>query len=422
MNLEWRRMRAVVFESDDWGFCAWSPDEHAFRVLAGTPSFRTPAGRRYGGSTLESAADVKALVQTLLEFRGGDGFPPVWQANTVMAAPDFARLAPPLFETAVLPLVDLPAVPSRWERPGMWNEVREAMSQGAWWVELHGLHHLPEAAWLNALRRGADDARRAHEQQSAICLAVESSGEYDPSEPAAIRQRNVALAIEKFESLTGRKPRSLCFPDYRWDDAIEAQVETHGIEVVQGKGEQFGVRFPRLRRLLLRYRWPHRSGRRFYMPPRIAFEPCREGGGIGSDAVSTTHRAARDAWSRGQPAVISSHRVNYAHLDPAWSESGRASLRRLLDALAEDGAVFLTDLEVHQLVERGWSLREIGERAALLRYYGVPREPLRFPAPAGVSRVAVREGRADGVEVGVTGGEVVARLNVGEYLLEWNNA
>ena len=121
MNLEWRRMKAVVFESDDWGFCAWSPDEHAFRVLSDTPSFRTAAGRRYGGSTLESAADVKALARTLMEFRGGDGFPPVWQANTVMASPDFARLRAPMFEVSQLPLVDLPESPSRWARPGMWR-------------------------------------------------------------------------------------------------------------------------------------------------------------------------------------------------------------------------------------------------------------------------------------------------------------
>src|SRR5262245_29941528 len=135
-------MKAVVFESDDWGFCAWSPDEHALRVLADTPSFRTPPGRRYGGSTRESANDVLALSQTLMEFRGGDGFPPVWQANTVMSAPDFAAMRPPLFEMEELPLVDLPGAPSRWARPGMWDEVVKARDIGVWWVKLHGLHHL----------------------------------------------------------------------------------------------------------------------------------------------------------------------------------------------------------------------------------------------------------------------------------------
>jgi len=118
VNLDWRRLKAVVLESDDWGLCAWSPDEQAFRVLADTPAFRSPAGRRYGASTLESAADVDLLSRTMLEFRGADGFPPVLQANTVVSAPDYSALKPPLFEVESMPLVDHPATPSRWRRPG----------------------------------------------------------------------------------------------------------------------------------------------------------------------------------------------------------------------------------------------------------------------------------------------------------------
>jgi hypothetical protein len=198
------------------------------------------------------------------------------------------------------------------------------------------------------------------------------------------------------------------------------EADRLGISTFQGKGEQMGSRFPKLRRLLLRYRWPHQAGRRFYMPPRIAFEPCRPGRVLARDAVPTAHRLARDAWGRGQPAVMSTHRVNYAHLDPEWSEAGRSALRDLLKALVDDGAVFLVDTEVRQLHERGWSIRNIGERAVLLRYYGVPREPLRFPARPGAERVAVREGRGpDDIQVSIVDGEVVARLTVGEYLLEW---
>ena len=86
MTVDWRRLKAVVIESDDWGLCAWSPDDAAARALAGTPVWSTPAGTRYGRSTLESAADVRSLVVVLAGVRGADGEPPVLQANTVMAA------------------------------------------------------------------------------------------------------------------------------------------------------------------------------------------------------------------------------------------------------------------------------------------------------------------------------------------------
>jgi len=362
---------------------------------------------------------VRLLVESLLEFRGHDGFPPVWQANTIMAAPDYERLEAPLFEIETLPLTSFPDTPSRWRREGMWEQVQEAERLGVWVLELHGLHHLPEHAWLDALRRSSADARRAHEHQSPICEAVEASGEYDPSEPAALRARNFALALEKFEALLGRKPGSFCPPDYRWDEALEAQAESLGVTTIQGKGEQHGLRFMRLRRLMRQYRWPHVRGKRFYMPPRVAFEPPDQS--PHASYVEAVRRKVRATWSRGMPAALSSHRANYAHLDSERPKHGRSALRELLKGLVDDGAVFMIDAEVRDLQERGWSLRPIGERGALVRYFGVPLEPLRFPAPAGVTGVRIRESRSQtDASVKIEGGDVVARLNLGEYLLEWN--
>src|SRR5207244_91475 len=161
-----------------------------------------------------------------------------------------------------------------WSRPGFWEDVLRACEAGVWWVELHGLHHLPESAWLAALHRGDDDARRAIAQQSPVCAAVEASGEYDPSEPLATRRRNLERAVARFGALVGRAPRSFCPPDYRWDESLESEAERHGVTTFQGKAEQAGRAFLRLRRLRIGLRWPHTRGARFYMPPRIAFEPC----------------------------------------------------------------------------------------------------------------------------------------------------
>jgi hypothetical protein len=119
--------------------------------------------------------------------------------------------------------------------------------------------------------------------------------------------------------------------------------------------------------------------------------------------------------------VVSSHRLNYAHLDPAWSEAGRAALRDLLQRLTMDGAVFLVDDEVRQIHQRGWSVRPIGSRGALVRYHSVPQLVIRIPAPAGTFGVRVREGRvADASNVVLEGGAVTARLEPGEVLLEWS--
>lgn len=423
MNLDWHRLKAVVLESDDWGLCAWVPDDRAHRALANLPAFRSDAGLRYGRSTLESAADVRAIADLLLEYRSGDGLPPVWQANTIVANPDYEALHPPLFEVEELPLKIQPELPSRWARPGLWDAVHQATAEGVWWAELHGLHHLPERAWLTALRRGQDDARRAHEQQSPIGQAVEASGEYDAREPRELRARDLRRAVAAFRELFGRLPTSFCPPDYRFDDWLEQEAESLGLTTWQGKAEQAGHALPPLRRRWLGLRFPHHEGARFHLPPRIAFEPSGDAAAPGRSGAEAALRAVHDAWGKGQPAVLSTHRMNYAHLDAAWSQAGLAALRALVEKLCAEGAVFLTDHEVRQLVERAWSVRELGARGVLLRHYGVPREPLRMAVPDGVHGARLIGPHDDPkAELDVRAGELVARVNVGEYVLEWARA
>jgi hypothetical protein len=421
VNLDWARLRAVVLESDDWGLCAWVPDDEAWKALERTPAFRSPAGLRYGRSTLESAADVKALAEVLEAHRGADGFAPVWQANTVMANPDYPRLAASRFDDVFLPLVELPETPSRWARPGLWDEVTRACDAGLWWIELHGLHHLPESAWLASLARGDADARRALEHRSPICAAVEASGEYDPTEPLETRRRNLERAISRFRVLVGRTPRSFCPPDYRWDESLEAEAERHGVTTFQGKGEQSGAPVPWITRALLKRRFPHVRGKRFYLPPRIAFEPC--GRGSARAAVEVALGAVRAAWSRSQPAVLSSHRMNYAYLDPEWSRAGREALRDLLAALAREGATFLTDAEVRAVAERGASAREIGRDSVLVRCYGAAAGPITLALPAGVVGAVLRDraGRGAG-EVRLEGNAAKVRAGEGAFVIDWTRA
>jgi hypothetical protein len=163
------------------------------------------------------------------------------------------------------------------------------------------------------------------------------------------------------------------------------------------------------------------------MPARIAFEPRGDGASGSRLGASAAHRRARAAWGLGQPAVISSHRLNYAHLDPAWPDAGRAALRDLLALLAREGAIFLTDAEVRSLHERAWSLRALAGRTALLRYCGVARARVRIPAPTGTTGVTLIEARgADAprlaIEAGGAAAELVAELGPGECVIEWTGA
>lgn len=429
MSVDWHRLRAVVLESDDWGLCAWAPDERAARALADTPVWRTPAGRRYGRSTIENAADVEALSALLAGVRGADGEPAVLQANTVMAAPDYDAIAARGFDHGELPLVGFPALPSRWQRPGLQAAVRSAIARGTWWPELHGLHHLPVTAWLGALRRGDADARLAFEHQSFVCEGVQASGEYDPSEPEAQRAWNVRSAVGRFVHTFGRLPGSLCPPDYRWDEALEREAEALGVTTIQGHGEREGRFAPRLRRAVDRLWFPNVHGRRFYLPPRIAFEPRGTSSPAGPSGLEQALRGVHAAWERRQPAILSTHRANYAHLDEAWTGAGRAALATLLARLAADGATFVTDLEVRALAQGGWSWRPVGDDGLVVRSFAAVRRPFELPAPAGVTSVAIDRAvllgtpaRGGEPEVRLEQSSVAALLGPGTYRLTWGRA
>ena len=421
--MDWRRFKAVVLESDDWGLCAWVPDDRAHRALAVLPAFRSPAGLRYGRSTLESAVDVAALAGTLSDWRGGDGFPPVLQANTIVANPDYDAMRPPLFDGEDQPLRELPELPSRWQRPGMWDAVRDAEAAGVWWAELHGLHHLPVTAWLTALRRGQDDARRAFEQQSPIGEAVQAGGEYGAGEPREARARDIRRAIEVFHRVFGRAPTSFCPPDYHADEWFEQEAASLGLTTWQGKAEQAGGALPWLRRRWFGVTFPRRDGTRFLLPPRIAFEPEGEVAAPGRRGLDAAYQASVAAWERAQPAVVSTHRMNYAHLDTGWSAASRAALAALLQRLCSEGAVFVTDHEVRQLCERSWSVRELGGRGVLLRHYGKPGESLQFPAPDSATGANLRGPQGGtAAEFWMDGGKMEVRAPLGEYVIEWTHA
>jgi hypothetical protein len=252
-----------------------------------------------------------------------------------------------------------------------------------------------------------------------VCQAVEASGEYDPSEPSDVRVRNLERAVEQFRALFHRDPASICPPDYRWDETLEADAERLGVRIVQGLGEQAG-RFPRARRLFHQMRWPDPSGKRFYMPARIAFEP--RGGQDPRSPVGAVraHAAARAAWSRGQPAVISTHRVNYAHLDPAWSEAGLSALRDLDGA---SSSAMAPPSSPTPRCTRCGSAAGPRARSAAEGSWSAAMDPAGSPcACRSALRGAdarVREGATRDVQVRVEDGHAAAALERGEYLLEW---
>ncbi|MDO9170790.1 MAG: hypothetical protein Q7W29_03065 [bacterium] len=375
--VDWRSARAVVIESDDWGLCGYVPAATALEGLdlAGLSAGEIPAV--YLNSTLEDSAAVVALAAVLAAGRGRDGGPAVLQPNYIMGwlvAPTSTGPADSSdFRRGTLP--DLPPV---YARPGLWRAVADAVAADVWYPEYHGLwHYVPEDRFAAC----DHDPIAASAARRGILLFPGSTRSFELNDGRSLPTLAAELAtgLSAFAGLFGREPDAVIAPDYHWSRRHERLWRDAGLTVVQSQREQrhpdYEGKSGRLRKVLARSlrRWSEQ--RLTYLDRNVRLETAQIGDP--AEATARAERRVRRAWRRGEPAIVESHRVNYAHLDPAVASDGRAALGALLAAL--DGEpLYLTDVEVARLSRGGtsWRRTAVGLRVRNLTH---ARRPVVLP-------------------------------------------
>jgi len=388
----WGPVRAVVFESDDWGLAGFIPDAQAWEGIDRTAVAPGRFPEVYWGSTLEDSAGVAALAKVLASVRGRDGLPAVLQPNYVMGSQD------PEGDRWVVRL--LPDLPPAYARPGLWTAVRLAERAGVWHPEFHAAwHYDPARRREAALAPGAP--RQATERGILLFPGSEQARELGPWRGREALAGELDDALDSFTALFGRPPGSIIAPDYTWNGRVEDLWQERGQTVIQAKREQRNPDLPhgRTGRVLkaLDRRWSalvHPG--RIYLERNCRFEPVQS-----PDPAAVTRSCAaevRRAWQRGEPAIVETHRVNFAHTDPAVAAVGTAALGDLLAALAPGRPVFLVDSEVAALQATGVSARAVPGAGVIVRNLAHSRRPLALPGggvaliPAGASARIGREG------------------------------
>jgi hypothetical protein len=390
--VDWREVRAVVLESDDWGLCGFIPESTA---MTGLDAAELEPGKFppvYWGSTLEDSLAVAALGEVLGGASGRDGMPAVMQPNYILSS--LAWEAGPRTDGRWVAR-DLPAVPAAYARPGLWKAVSAAVAAGVWHPELHGRWHYDPARRREAAL-ATPTAREAARRDILLFPGSERAWELGPWRPQAELAAELDGSIRVFSSLFGRQPRAVVAPDYRWDDRCEDLWLSRHLTTIQAKREQrrteYGGLMGRARKLGERTlaRQVHRD--RVYLERNARFEPVQNT----QPAAVTAQTAAAvvAAWGRGEPAIIETHRVNFAHLDPTVAAEGRAQLAELLGSLtlSEAGApLYLVDAEVAGLQRHGTSWCDRGDRF-VVRNLTRSRRLLVVPAGEGAAAGVVTLG------------------------------
>jgi hypothetical protein len=383
-GVDWRRVRAVVFESDDWGLCGFVPDSTAWHGLDRDTLRAGRVPQAYWGSTLEDSAAVLRLCRLLLNYRGWDGLPPIFQANYIVSSLSYEPEAP-----AADPgggpwrRYDLPALPPPYARNGLWDAVAWGVAAGVWRPEFHGAFHYDPGRRREAVRNQSL-ARVAAERGILPFAGSARAWELGPWRPTAELAGELDRSLAVFRRVFHRPPASIIAPDYVWDGRCEDLWESRGLTTIQAKREQ---RHPRWRSGRIDHRlckvvaraWERLlHPRRTYLERNSRLESARA-----RDATAVADdcwRGIQAAWRRGQPAIVETHRVNFVHVDAGIVAGGLVAMTHLLDRLQADplSALFLCDSEVAQLQRTGTSC-SLRDSVVVLRNLTASRRVISLP-------------------------------------------
>jgi len=345
----WRTTRKlVIIESDDWGSIRM-PDIGAFDELerAGLDLRSADAERFNMNDTLASASDLECLYEVLNKYKDISGNRPVVTAISIMANPDFRKIAESNFSEYYYEL--FPETLLRYTGDNkafsLW---KEGIRNKLFIPQLHGREHLNVAQWMKALSNNDSHTFIAFtkgvtgfvprtyplvDYQAAFLFT-------DPGE-MFMHTKIINESVRIFEKLFGYRAEYFVPPNGRFNNNLNKALIENGIKIrsvakIQHEPKGNG----KTRKVFHWLGQKDKHGIR-YITRNCLFEPCHPG----KDWVSACLRDIEIAFQNHKPAIISTHRVNYiGGLNPANRDKGLNQLSGLLQGITGNwpGVEFIT--------------------------------------------------------------------------------
>ena len=364
--VDWRELKAGVFESDDWGLAGFVPRADVWLNCQRSDLNPGRFPEVYWNSTLEDSLMVSQLSGIMASVVGRDGLTAVFQPNYVLSSLSYEK-TPSGFAWK---RYNWPQLPPLYQRPGLAKAVNQAREQGLWYPEFHATwHYDPGMRFAKAL--STDLARGLTLKGVTLFPESEKARELGPWRSLSDLAAELKESLSNFENAFDRPAGSIIAPDYTWDGRIEKMWQGFGLKVIQAKREQRNSilrsgQMGRLEKFVLRKLDFLRHGNRVYLDRNCRLEPVQS-----PDAplvVRNCLEETRCAWRSGKPAIVETHRVNFAHSDPRVVAMGQRSIQQYLDSICANPSalpVFLVDSEVAQLNCTGVSWVRRGKRLIL---------------------------------------------------------
>jgi len=332
----------VVIQSDDWGHaCVGGRAQHEQTTHAGID-----VSDPWSADALESDADVMSLAASLREFRDVTGRSARLTLNFIVARPDYEAIEASGFRA----YRSVPVEPA----DALFDALRAPDRDAVFEVQLHGAEHVAPARWLRLLRQGAPDLRayftaRAMPPPGVVARHPGLGAAYLPcpdSENSAVPAPDERMlgSLCIFRSLFSREAQGFVPPNHAWDGSLNGLLRKKGVRHLQA----CHIRYPTFEASETG-RWhalragPEPGGGVWRQTRTVEFEPI-----VRPDRVDAAIARACLLVARGIPAVINTHRINYAGaIRPERAACGRERLGDLLSALVRtrDDVRFLGSAE-----------------------------------------------------------------------------
>ena len=243
---------------------------------------------------------------------------------------------------------------------GVWNLWMEGIRNGIFVPSFHGREHLNLKILNEKLRRGDNEVLTALKNRSFACIS--SSGYESISAMAACdfwqfqensEIKNIIVdGLNKFEEVFGYRSNHFNAPGGNEHSVIHKTLKDNGVKFIdtsfikrehQGRGKYTSE---------INYSGKRNSFGQIFLVRNVVFEPTHN---RDVDWVVFTLKQIERAFRWKNPAIISSHRVNFCgHIDQSNRKKGIEALKQLLDKIVErwPDVEFLAANELGELIEQ----------------------------------------------------------------------
>lgn len=338
----WRTNRKiVVIESDDWGSIRMaSNNSYNLLLKAGIPVHKDPYCKF---DSLESKNDLEALFDILKKFKDKYDNHPIITANTIVANPDFEKIAASNFESYHHEIFTKTL--ERYHGDGKTFQIwKQGIEENVFRPQFHGREHVNVEMWMNSLRNDDDNIRVAFKHQIfgiPTSNLTNKRGNYMASfdfenEAQLIEiKKTISEGLNIFNDIFGYYSKTIIAPCYVWSNELDLFLKNHGIMGFQGISYQYiPILGKQSYKKKIHYTGQTNAIEQRYLVRNAFFEPTHF---KNKDEVKEIITRMNTAFFWKKPFIIGSHRINFmGTLDPRNRKENLQKLEIVLKAIIKE--------------------------------------------------------------------------------------